>query len=211
MHTLVRWLLGLSITVVLVGGARWLVQAPQATAQNSCAPDWAQAPAQAERDRCARWKEAHVAQAEATEQATVAGAASAPTPETTSFRPVQITPTADDLKIEELPLEAMLGGPREWQDATSIWRVSSVANATGTMLNELYVFATPGTAGVPVIQSMVLNSGEFEQRYAHRWLAPQALGTLTITAVSAIDGRVSFTSSAGQAGTLDLKTGRWSM
>ena len=81
MHTLLRWLLGLGLVVILLSGALWLMQPPQATAQNPCAPDWAQAPTQAERDRCAKLKEAHIAQVEAAEKASAAAAAQAASPE----------------------------------------------------------------------------------------------------------------------------------
>jgi hypothetical protein len=53
-----------------------------------------------------------------------------------------------------------------------------------------------------------MNPGDAKQ-YMTAWGCPRNLGSITITGITGKNGVVSFTSTAGVSGTLDMATGTW--
>lgn len=192
-------------------GVGWYFYPAAATAQNSCPLRLPASAPLAEQARCAQEKEAERTTRLATQRAT-ALALPRPTSIVANFQPVKLTPTADEMKIEQLPLEAMFGGPPYLRDLTSAWSVGVVPNATGTFLYSMYVVAKPSSTGNATIERHLLGGGDaYAEQYRHVWTAPEPVGKISITAISGQNGVVTFTSTSGKQGTLDMATGQWTL
>ncbi|KAB8145568.1 hypothetical protein F8S13_00310 [Chloroflexia bacterium SDU3-3] len=131
-----------------------------------------------------------------------------PTPVPTA-QAMRVTPLPSDKVIKKLSLQATLGGPKYIQGATSFWRVGSVPDAGETDFFPFLVWSKKGTDDHAVVGTDVLNLGVEASLYRHHWIAPRATGILTITGASGPNGILSFQTSYGLSGTLDLARGEW--
>lgn len=125
----------------------------------------------------------------------------------THLEPAVVPQSADEKKIEELPLMTKLGAPDEWRDANNIWLNGTVASRK-TIWEPLYLLAKPGTNGFAILQTITFN-GSDDVKDEQAWTAPVATGDLHITNATGPGGVISFTSTSGKSGTLDTSSGEW--
>lgn len=107
-------------------------------------------------------------------------------------------------------LSATVGVPA-LRGANDVWLDGSVPSSDHTLWSQLYIFATPGQSGQPLLGSYLMNppSAALATQYDHIWPCPKAVGTLTITAVTGPQGVVRFSSATGVSGTFDLVRQAW--
>lgn len=117
--------------------------------------------------------------------------------------------TEADRRIGALPLEASLGGPAWWNNATSLWRNGSVWDRQHTNWDHLFVASQTMADQRVVITQGVVNGGAHAQSVSHIWISPEPINNLTITAITGPHGVLSFTTAKGRNGTLDLDSGNW--
>jgi hypothetical protein len=95
--------------------------------------------------------------------------------------------------------------------ATSIWRLGAVLDKRG-LFYQLFLVASPlDRNGLPSLRTVSLDgSEEVQQNWIRVWDCPEPIGTIKITGITSQTGIVSFTSSSGKSGTLDMSSGIWS-
>lgn len=95
--------------------------------------------------------------------------------------------------------------------ATSIWRLGAVLDKRG-LFYQLFLVASPlDRNGLPSLRTISLDgSEEVQQNWIRVWVCPEPIGTIKITSITSQTGIVSFTSSSGRSGTLDMSSGIWS-
>jgi hypothetical protein len=99
--------------------------------------------------------------------------------------------------------------------STSIWQNSAVEDVENQIWRALYVYAMPAfppeNRPSRIISTILADpTPALGARYERTWAPPEPIGDLTITGVDGnVDGIVSFTTSTGKAGTLDMQTGAW--
>lgn len=107
-----------------------------------------------------------------------------------------------------------VAGYQPFRQATSIWRNGGVVDTDArgqSQWYELFIYTLPGEGDRPVV---ITHLPAAPQHVAHQyekdWVCPRTLGTLTITAITGgATGSLSFTSSSGQTGSLNMATGVW--
>lgn len=111
-------------------------------------------------------------------------------------------------------------GPLALRGSTSIWRLGVVRNGNDPYEHLLYLLSLPPQEGRKAIIKMVLlgdiTNEQAYQPYTKRWEAPSDLGSIIITDAShivvtpqGIQGNITFVTSSGQTGTVDLTKDRW--
>jgi hypothetical protein len=104
---------------------------------------------------------------------------------------------------------------------TSIWDDGAILDPSHQGYGSISVYAVgphdPSGMGPDIPQPQIArlfwpvgNVGGLDPTlYDSRWVCPRAIGSLGITNITGPDGVVSFTSSSGVSGTLDMATGAW--
>lgn len=137
----------------------------------------------------------------------------------TPVPPGYIAPQYQAIKaLETEPaIEVVVGHP--WR-LTSAWQVGAVLNSDPASpeyrkgFGEVIVYAAgPYPSGQSFIARELWDTGGSSSRDAKKcqasWTCPRNVGSITITSVTGPTGVVSFTSSMGANGTLNMSTGTW--
>jgi hypothetical protein len=101
--------------------------------------------------------------------------------------------------------------------STSIWQNSAVEDTENQIWRALFVYAMPALPAEnrpsQIITTILADpTSPLGARYERTWAPPEQIGDITITGVDGnVDGIVSFTTSDGKAGTLDMQTGVWNI
>lgn len=118
----------------------------------------------------------------------------------------------EHMVIEPLHPMDLTEGSSELRSATSAWRLGAVIDSRGFYYLMTLWASPPGRDGRPDL-GITINNGSREvwQKYGEVWECPEAIGAMTITAISGQRGIVSFTSESGQKGSFDLATATWNV
>jgi hypothetical protein len=204
------WIVGLAVAAVLIlFGAATYLQPHSVTADTPCQPDWALSSSHEVRDRCGEQKHLVSVQREQAER--TAQAQQPYVQKWPGFVPQKLKKPQDILAPKDVPLINVATGPAAMRGATSVWFIDYVSDSEETLWSELYLISFGGDGNGPArIQTYVLNRftpdmGQFE----HLWTCPRALGTITITTVTGLNGIVAFTSSSGRTGSFNMATEQW--
>lgn len=215
---------------VLLNATALLGQAQTMVLPTSCPKDWASSsnPEVVRTCSATRVLEAKTEDAsiEATQQArsSMQSARSQSVQEVlTAGTPVPLGYIPDQARqVKALNTIEFADGPPNLRGSTSIWQVGAFISQNQRDYNTLYLLAHKPVDGMSAFISTELDGiavrrQDYDQ-YHKQWLAPQDVGTITITNVTAlaiapanIVGTVTFTTTTGKSGMLDLASGTWSI
>ena len=152
------------------------------------------------------------------EQPQVTSAATRPRP-TAPAKPTEAIPTEWSEEIFTVDSDAIVqlspgdfASSHQFDDATTIWQDGSISDTESDGSLPLYIYSIPVDDQNSEIAMTTLTdpASSLGQEYDKEWLAPKPLGTIKITKITGrLGGVVSFTSSAGGGGTLDIAKGEW--
>jgi hypothetical protein len=177
--------------------------------------------------QCSQLKQQAIQAAYATAAAAPRSTIVPPTPGPESFPPSGVLAgyIPDDVKPIEAKspsLFAVEGVSNHLNPVTSVWQVGVVPSRNHSGYAQVLVYAAgppndphdpPGLLPNPRIARTLFSFGAMENilpQYDSVWTCPRAIGNLTITGITGQTGVVSFTSSTGVNGALDMSTGAWS-
>lgn len=102
-------------------------------------------------------------------------------------------------------------GPSQITYASSVWRLGAVFGERDRYYLMFLSAMKPGDDKKPLIQRFFLDaSDEVLLKWRAYWECPEPIGDITITGITGQTGIVSFTSTSGKSGTLDMASGAWS-
>lgn len=229
----VNWILGTTaaITVSIIALIILLnrTAAPPLSAQHSIQPTacpadwWKRSPSPTDIENCANEKatrEVEEANQELTQEP-LKPASIDPTPATPTYTPGPLGYIPSELQVVEPvdPIE-FFDGPPWGRGANSAWRLGAVYNFTSHEVSKLFLQAfppVPGKRPVATLQVFVSgNDGVHQHTYNRAWVAPQDIGTITITAIqdveitpTGITGVAVLSTTTGLRGTFDLGSESW--
>lgn len=111
-------------------------------------------------------------------------------------------------KIEALAREDLIGGAPIFTKSSSVWHNGAVLAPSQDDYYEVYLWSGPGCILGSLMTDPEAPQGLIQQ-YNRTWECPRDIGDIIITAAMGPDGIVSFANTAGQTGTFDLQTQKW--
>ncbi|HEX5414066.1 MAG TPA: hypothetical protein VFZ25_00270 [Chloroflexota bacterium] len=187
-------------------------------------PMWAQS--RAIQQQCSNLKQQAIRARYATAAAAPRPTVLPPTPGPESYPPTgvlsgSIPDDAKPIQAEPTNMFAVEGVSNHLNPVTSVWQAGVVPSRNHSGYARILVYAAgpndpdypPGSVPDPSIARTLFSFGAMENirpEYDHVWTCPRPIGSLTITGITGQTGVVSFTSSSGVSGSLDMSTGTWS-
>lgn len=214
------WAVGAGFVAAIIASIVLYFPTTRTVAQSTpCPENYDNLPTQAERDRCTNEKTARREAKEREEIATaiVRPTVGLPTPLPATPEPSGFVPP-EAQRIFRLNPDNAAELP-SLRGSNSLWHIGAVPNPKGEA-SFYYALARPGTAAQHAQLAVVLEGNAITpadyQKYSKVWVAPQDVGTITITGVSGTItgptgpvGIIAFTTSSGRTGTLNMATGTW--
>jgi hypothetical protein len=174
---------------------------------------------------CADLKAKALLDERATAQARPWRASTPPTPDP-RFSNYPPAPDADHIPSDWLGTrrisqeDVFQGYNNHWPGISDVWQVGVTLNPGQSGIGRVVVYAAGPYVRLPdgpnnqrpLVDRRVFPWGNFQDGRIPSnsvWVCPRALGALTITNITGPTGVVSFTSTSGVSGTLDMATGAW--